>query len=255
MRKSQASPTETLDSVRSFWDTHVNNEYYTRRDRGSESYFNEIEHKRYSWHYHLRDLFSDLEGSSGRLLEVGCGIGVDSIQLARCGFDVTALDLTEAAIRVARVFSEARDVKIDFRVGNTEDLEFEDESFDAAYSFGVLHHTPDIERSIAELRRVLKDGATAYVMLYHRNSLVNFAHWLLRLPYESPRNLKDHCPVVYRLTRKGAAQLFKDFSRTEIHSDYPFTYGFRYFTFWIPKFAQRLIGRWIGWHLMIKATR
>lgn len=255
MTTSTTSSRATLESVKKFWESHVNNEYYTAHGRGSPAYFEEIERRRYRWHYHLRRMFDELRGSSGRLLEIGCGIGVDSVQLARCGFQVTGLDLTESAIEVAGRFAAARGVEVDFRVGNGEQLEFEDQTFDAVYSFGVLHHTPAIEKAVAEVRRVLKPGATAYVMLYHRNSLVNFVHWLLRLPYESPRHLKDHCPVVYTFTRKSAARLFQDFSRVEINTDYPLTYGFRKFTFWVPETVQRLVGRWIGWHLMIRAIR
>ncbi len=255
MRRSLSSPSETLESVREFWQTHINNEYYTTQHRGSTEYFDEIERRRYRWHYHLRDLFQELEGSSGRLLEIGCGIGVDSIQLARCGFDVTAVYLTESAIDVARAFSEARDVRIDFRVSNAEKLEFGDKSFDVVYSFGVLHHTPQIEKAVAEVHRVLKPGGTAYLMLYHRNSLVNLIHRLFRLPYESPRNLEDRCPVVYTFTRRAAADLFKAFSRVEVHTDYPFTYGFRHVVFGLPKSLLHFLGRSIGWHIMIRATR
>jgi ubiquinone/menaquinone biosynthesis C-methylase UbiE len=255
MTSSTSAGRATLDSVRNFWENHVNNEYYTAKKRGSPAYFGEIERRRYRSHYHLRRLFAQLQGSSGRLLEIGCGIGVDSIQLSRCGFHVTGLDLTDSAIEVARQFADTRGVEVDFDVGNGEQLEFDDETFDAVYSFGVLHHTPAIESAVAEVRRVLKPGGTAYVMLYHRSSFVNLVHRLLRLPYESPRHLKDHCPVVYTFTKKTAAQLFEAFSDVEIHADYPFTYGFRYLTFWVPDLVQRVLGRWVGWHLMIRAVR
>ena len=245
----------TLESVRSFWESHVNNEYYTREDRGSAKYFEEIESRRYRWHYHLLDLFAGLQGGSGRLLEVGCGIGVDSIRLARCGFDVTALELTDSAVAVAREFARARGVDVDFQIASAESLPFEDETFDAAFSFGVLHHTPQVEKAVAELWRVLKPGAHAYVMLYHRNSLVNLVHCALRLPYESPRNMKDDCPVVYTFSKRGAARLFRSFRSVHIRSAYPFTYGFRRVTFWVPNRVQRVLGRSIGWHLMIRATR
>jgi ubiquinone/menaquinone biosynthesis C-methylase UbiE len=140
-------------------------------------------------------------------------------------------------------------------VGNAEKLEFEDCTFDVVYAFGVLHHTPDIGSAVREIFRVLKPNGTAYVMLYHRNSLVNLIHWLFRLPYESPRDLKDHCPVVYTFSKKSVRELFSQFKAIEIHADYPFTYGFRYLTFWIPRVVQKVLGRLIGWHLMIRAVR
>jgi len=80
-------------------------------------------------------------------------------------------------------------------------------------------------------------------------------HRLLHLPYESPRNLKDHCPVVYTYTRRSVRQLFRKFASVEVVTEYPFTYGFRYFTSWIPRPLLKAMGRAVGWHLMIRATR
>jgi SAM-dependent methyltransferase len=248
-------PDATVETVKDFWQAHVNNEYYTKERRASEAYFRQIEERRYRFHYHLADLFSRLRGRPGKLLEVGCGIGVDSIQLARGGFNVTAVDLTENALAVAREFAAHRGVDIDFRLGNAESLEFEDESFDVVYSFGVLHHTPDIEKSVAEVRRVLKPGGTAHVMLYHRTSLVNLVHRVLRLPYESPKNLKDHCPVVYTFTRRGVRELFSEFSDVSVRAEYPFTFGFGPLGTRTPLWLRRPLGRAIGWHLMITAVR
>lgn len=245
----------TVENVRDFWESHVNNEYYTDEARATDAYFREIEERRYATHYHLRELFDRLAGSRGRLLEVGCGIGVDSIQLAKCGFDVTAVDLTESALTVAKEFATHRGVDVQFQLGNAEGLDFPDATFDAVYSFGVLHHTPDIQRAVAEVRRVLKPGGTAYVMLYHRDSLVNLVHRVFRLPYESPRDRNDHCPVVYTFSRRGVRRLFGEFAKVSVHTDYPFTYGFGPLTTKTPLAVRRALGRAIGWHLMIEAVR
>jgi ubiquinone/menaquinone biosynthesis C-methylase UbiE len=248
-------PGVTVETVHDFWQSHVNNEYYTDADRASDEYFREIEERRYGYHYNLVDLFASLAGSHGKLLEVGCGIGVDSIQLAKCGFDVTAVDLTENALTVAKEFAERRNVHIDFRLGNAERLEFSDGEFDAVYSFGVLHHTPDIARSVSEVRRVLRPGGKAYIMLYHRDSLVNLAHRALRLPYESPRDRNDECPVVYTFSRRGVRKLFSEFSDVSVRTAYPFTFGFGPLGRKTPLAVRRPLGRAIGWHLMITAVR
>jgi ubiquinone/menaquinone biosynthesis C-methylase UbiE len=250
-------PDVTVANVKDFWESHVNNEYYTSAERASDDYFDEIESRRYNAHYNLVDLFDSLRGTGKgkKLLEVGCGIGVDSIQLAQCGFDVTAVDLTENALLVAKEFAARRGVSIDFRLANAEKLEFPDAEFDAVYSFGVLHHTPDIAAAVGEVRRVLKPGGTAYVMLYHRDSLVNLVHRVLRLPYESPKDRNDECPVVYTFSRKGVRELFGGFSRVDVHAAYPFTYGFGPLCTKLPVSVRRPLGRAIGWHLMIQATR
>jgi ubiquinone/menaquinone biosynthesis C-methylase UbiE len=248
-------PGASVETVREFWQSHVNNEYYTDAVRASDAYFGEIEDRRYRSHYHLRELFTSLEGDDQTLLEVGCGIGVDSIQLAKRGFQVTAIDLTENALEIAEQFAQQRGVHVDFQLGNAEGLAFPDETFDAVYSFGVLHHTPDIARSVSELRRVLRPGGTAYVMLYARYSLVNLAHRLLRLPYESPRDRNDHCPVVYTFSRRGVRRLFRNFSQVTVRADYPFTFGFGPLGTRLPLWVRRPFGRAVGWHLMITAVR
>jgi ubiquinone/menaquinone biosynthesis C-methylase UbiE len=248
-------PGTTVETVRSFWQSHINNEYYTDEQRASDAYFREIEDRRYQTHYHLPELFASMDGAGRKLLEVGCGIGVDSIQLAKRGFEVTAVDLTPNALEVAGQFAAHRAVDVDFRLGNAEGLDFADSTFDVVYSFGVLHHTPDIESSISEVHRVLKPGGVAYVMLYHRDSLVNLAHRALRLPYESPRDRKDHCPVVYTFSRRGVRKLFRDFRDVKVTSEYPFTFGFGPLVTKTPLPVRRRLGRAIGWHLMIEATR
>ena len=110
MKPQQAS---TIDMVHDFWQTHINNEYYTDAARGSEAYFRDIEERRSTPHYHLPELFQSMDGRGQKLLEVGCGIGVDSIQLARRGYDVTAVDLTDSALAVARKFADHRGVSIE----------------------------------------------------------------------------------------------------------------------------------------------
>ena len=68
--------------------------------------------------------------------------------------------------------------KADVRVADAERLPFADNSFDIAYSWGVLHHSPDTARAVSEVRRVLRPGGRALVMIYHRASLVGVMLWL-----------------------------------------------------------------------------
>lgn len=246
-----------LQRVRAFWERNVNNELYTRQDRGSREYFAEIERRRYKFHYHLPELFARIQahGTRGkRLLEIGCGIGIDTLRLAGLGFrEVVGADLTETAIAVAGERAEREGVSnVRFTTANAESLGFEDGSFDAVYSFGVIHHTPDIERAVAEIHRVLTPGGRAYVMIYHSRSLVALIHELFRLPYESP---SEPCPVVLRHSKAAAARLFRCFAETDVHADYPFTYGMRHLSWMFPVALQRRLGRWIGWHLMIEARK
>ena len=104
------------------------------------------------------------------MLEIGCGIGTDAARFAEAGADYTGVDLTDAAIELARKRFELFGLKGRIEVADAENLDFPSDSFDVVYSHGVLHHTPDIEAAVREIHRVLKPGGRAIVMLYHRGS-------------------------------------------------------------------------------------
>jgi hypothetical protein len=84
---------------------------------------------------------------------------------------------------------------------------------------------------------------------------VNLVHRALRLPYESPKDRKDHCPVVYTFSRRGVKRLFAQFSKVAVSAEYPFTFGFGPLGTRTPLWLRRALGRAIGWHLMITAVR
>ena len=156
----------SIEKVKSFWEQHLCNEFYTSKKRGTEDYFEDIEKKRYFYHYHLKKLFTYFRKNPQKfknktILDIGCGMGMDSRQLYKCGFDVTAIDLTEIAIKIAR--ERAGNDNIGFKQGNAEHLDFKEEQFDYVWSNGVLHHTPNIQKAIDEVYRVLRRGGTAYI--------------------------------------------------------------------------------------------
>ena len=104
------------------------------------------------------------------VLEIGCGLGTDGAQFAEAGANYTGIDLTEAAVNLARRRFELFNLRGSFRVADAERLDYPDNSFDLVYSHGVLHHTPDIRAAVRELHRVLRPGGRAVVMVYHRDS-------------------------------------------------------------------------------------
>lgn len=108
-----------------------------------------------------------------RVLEIGCGSGAVSAQLAKNGALVTAIDLTSHAIVLTRRRFELCGLSGEIKRMDAEHLEFADDTFDFVWSWGVIHHSASSEAIIAEIHRVLRGRGEACVMVYHRNS-INF---------------------------------------------------------------------------------
>lgn len=97
-------------------------------------------------------------GSGERWLDVASGTGAIAERAARGGADVVGIDLAPALVETARRLAAERGVDVDYRVGDAENLEVEDGSFDTvSSSFGAMF-APDQPRAAGELARVVKQG-------------------------------------------------------------------------------------------------
>lgn len=244
------------DDVREFWNRNVNQLNQLHRDDiGTRDFFVAAEKLRYQYHYHLPPLFDRIasEFPGGKLLEVGCSMGNDTIQFARRGMRVTGVDITDAAIAIIKERFALFDMSGDFRVADAELLPFPDNTFDVGYSFGVLHHTPDTAGAIEELRRVLRPGGKAFVMLYNTLSLNWLAHRLTGVPYDGSRT--DPCPVEKSYFPLTAKAFFSKYSESRLTIDYLYGTGWGFANRLVPSFIHRGLGKAIGWHLMIEAVK
>ena len=164
------SNTQLKERVREFWQTHPCGTKFAHAQPGSRTFYELVEQHRYQKEWHIPEAARFSETRNLRVLEIGCGLGTDGAQFAKAGADYTGIDLTEAAVDLARRRFELFSLPGAFRVADAERLDLPDNSFDVVYSHGVLHHTPDTAAAIKEIHRVLRPGGRAVVMLYHRNS-------------------------------------------------------------------------------------
>src|SRR5215472_11443440 len=144
-----------ITRVSDYWNSRPCNIRHSRKPVGSREYFDEVEARKYFVEPHI-PRFAEFEKWPGKkVLEIGCGIGTDTMNFARHGAWVTAVDLSERSLAVARQRAEVFGLqqKIRFYHGSAEELRsvVPAEPFDLIYSFGVIHHTPRPERAIAEL--------------------------------------------------------------------------------------------------------
>jgi 2-polyprenyl-3-methyl-5-hydroxy-6-metoxy-1,4-benzoquinol methylase len=89
------------------------------------------------------------------VLELGCGTGYFTKELAKTGSRITAIDISPDLLALARE-TVARD-NVTFKVENAYAMSFGDASFDAVIGISVLHHL-EVDRGLAEVFRVLKPG-------------------------------------------------------------------------------------------------
>jgi SAM-dependent methyltransferase len=163
-------------------DTHGGTAYDDASAKlGTSELFAEIDRRFYAWNTPLHGsrpfdrLFPYGEyGPDDRVLEVGCGMGTMAMNWAQAGVRVTAVDLNDVAVAQTVRRFELAGLEGDIRQAGAQALPFDNAAFSYVYSWGVLHHSPDIETSLKELMRVLRPGGGFGVMVYNRRSLL---HW------------------------------------------------------------------------------
>jgi len=268
---------KTISDVQRYWDARPCNIRHSTKPIGSQEYFDEVEGRKYFVEPHI-PRFAEFDRWAGkRVLEVGCGIGTDSINFARAGADLTAVDLSPESLRIAEQRAEVMGVadRITFRQANAEELTSVVEGpFDLVYSFGVVHHTPHPERALTEIRALAAPGGTLKLMVYNRRSWKVF--WILAFEgrgrfWNADELIAKHseaqtgCPITFTYTRREARELVErsGFAVKDVWVDHVFPYRVRdyvdyryvrepYFR-WMPEPLFRAFERRFGWHLMIDA--
>jgi SAM-dependent methyltransferase len=109
------------------------------------------------------------ELANKKVLEIGVGNGSHAQLLAQHAASYTGIDLTDYAVKSTTKRLECFGLKASILRMDAEQLEFDDDTFDLIWSWGVIHHSANTGRILQEMRRVLKPGGAAITMVYHRN--------------------------------------------------------------------------------------
>ena len=213
---------------------------------------------------HLAAVEMPLDALAGQnVLEIGCGGGGHSALFCRRGASVVAVDITpERAVSAALKLSLLPGCDGRAYQADAERLPFRDGVFDIVYSNGVLHHSENTERAVAEVRRVLKPGGRAVLMLYARSSAAFWcniaprglftgemfrrpeAEWVGRVTEGTPKFGQTKNPITRVYSRRALRSLLKDFHRVSVRKS-----SFQFDNFAIPRLTQirraalRLFGR------------
>lgn len=264
--------------VRDYWNNRPCNIRHSPAPIGSREYFDQVEGRKYFVEYHIPG-FADFERWRGKkVLEIGCGIGTDTMNFARAGAEVTAIDLSEKSMELARQRASIFGLqdRIRFCHGNAEELStfLPVEPYDLIYSFGVIHHTPHPDAVLEQLCRYTGSGTAVKIMVYHRRSYKvawilltegKGKFWKLEELVAKNSEAQTGCPVTYTYTRREARELLErhGFRVRDVSVEHIFPYRiadyvqYRYvkewYLRWMPQPLFRAIERGFGWHLCLSA--
>jgi len=260
-----------IDSVRNYWNNRPCNIRHSTQPIGTREYFDEVEARKYLVEPHI-PAFADFEKWRGKkVLEIGCGIGTDTINFARHGAQVTTVDLSDKSMALARQRAQVFGLqdRIRFCPGNAEELStfVPVEPYDLIYSFGVIHHTPHPDAVLAQLHQythaahqsaspsrvppaapsaAASSGAapqtTVKIMVYYKWSwkvgwiIATEGHgkfWKLDELVARSSEAQTGCPITYTYSRSSGKALLErhGFRVTDVSVDHIFPYR-------IPDYVQ-----------------
>ena len=276
--QTQSFQNVPVEAVRNYWNARPCNIRHSVKPLGTEDYFNEVEWRKYFVEPHIPG-FAEFEQWRGkRVLEIGCGIGTDTINFARHGAFVTAVDLSEKSIEIARHRAEIFGLqdRIRFIRANAEELDsfVPVETYDLVYSFGVIHHTPHPGRVLDQIRKYVTPGSTIKIMVYNRWSWkvlwILFAYgkgrfWKINKLIAEYSEAQTGCPVTYSYSRREGRRWLErhGFRVRHLQVEHIFPYKikdyaqYRYKFVWyfrfLPRWAFGRLERLFGWHLCLTA--
>jgi ubiquinone/menaquinone biosynthesis C-methylase UbiE len=267
-----------IDAVRAYWDARPCNVRHSPKPAGTREYFDEVEARKYLVEPHIPHFAEFGKWAGKRVLEVGCGLGTDTVNFARAGARVTAVDLSSSSLDLARRRAEVFGLsdRVQFVQANAEELStaVPVEPYDLVYSFGVVHHSPHPEDALRQMRRYLAPDGTAKVMVYNRHSwkvlavVLRDGHgrfWRLADLVARSSEAQSGCPVTYTYTPRTARAMLESTGfrvvETKVEHIFPYRVNeyvqYRYvkqlpFRYLPPPLFAWLEHR-LGWHLCLTA--
>lgn len=217
----------SIKDVQHFWDSRPCNIRHSDKEIGTVDYFLDVSKKKYLVEPHILSFADFPQWKDKHVLEVGCGIGTAAQSFAECGAHYTGIDLSPESVKIAQKRFDLFNLKGDITVANietyydgTQDACDCGNLYDLVYSFGVLHHTPDINISIKNIYHLMKPGGTFKLMLYAKDSWKNFMIQDGLDQYEAQAN----CPIANTYTHDEVRSLLENFSDIQIEQCHIFPY-------------------------------
>jgi SAM-dependent methyltransferase len=246
--------------VRRYWDTHIHDLAISPHAPGTPGFFADLDHYHFEKLHHLLRLVDFDAWRGRRVLDVGCGAGVEVVRFAQGGAEVCGVDASRSAVGLTRLNVAQQNLTVGLACADGEALPFADAAFDFVYAHGVVQYASDDARVVAECHRVLRPGGTAIFQVYNRVSWLNLLSHVMKVPLEH-----DDAPVLRRYSIAEFRTLVSRFAHVEIVAErFPVKSrlhkgwkGTLYNAGFVGVFntLPRAWVRRFGWHLLAICTR
>jgi 2-polyprenyl-3-methyl-5-hydroxy-6-metoxy-1,4-benzoquinol methylase len=266
--------TPAIEDVRRYWNERPCNIRHSCLPVGTQEYFDQVQWRKYFVEPHIPG-FAQFERWKGKqVLELGCGIGTDSVNFARAGAQLTVVDLSEKSLQVCRQRFQVYGLEADFHCGDMEQLSsfVPERKYDLIYSFGVIHHTPHPDRVFQQLKKFCSPDTELRVMLYSKWSWKVFwillkygrcAFWKHAELVRKYSEAQTGCPVTHDYSFRDIRRLLPGFQTLSVRKEhiFPFViekyvrheYEWEWYFRWMPRPLFRWLERRMGWHTLVVA--
>ena len=244
------------DKVKAFWDDRPCNIRHSDKPVGSKEYFEEVSAKKYFVEKHIPEFAQFSAWNGKKVLEVGCGIGTAAQSFIEAGALYTGIDISPKSIELAKKrLGDGGDVK----VADAQTDLVDEGVYDLVYSFGVLHHIPNLSKALENIRRSLKPGGVFKLMMYAENSWKKMCIDAGLDQYEAQSGV----PIAHTYTKDEITHILTNHGFTDVHIEQDHIFPWRIEEYkaheyikepWfeaMPDDMFRAMEKRFGWHLLI----
>lgn len=262
--------TDYVQGVRNNWTGDPCGSNYSEKEFGTKEYFEEVESHRYASHPFILNAINRFDIKGRDVLEIGFGMGTDHLNLARRGARMHGADVTAQNKDIVTRRFAYYDLTSDLHTVGAEKLPFADNSMDFIYSCGVIHHSPNTQRIVDEIHRVLKPGGKCWIAVYNKHSVyflwsLFLYSWILRGGFrrdtlrqrmsriEYPGTATDiHVDV---FSSGDMRRMFSRFTDRKVEVHQMVAADVSVFGRLLPDRIWQKLGRFAGWYVCMEATK
>jgi 2-polyprenyl-3-methyl-5-hydroxy-6-metoxy-1,4-benzoquinol methylase len=250
----------SIEEITNYWNNQPCNIKHSNKEIGSKEYFEEVTKRKYLVEPHILEFANFSKYRNKKVLEIGCGIGTTAQSFMENGSIYEGIDISEKSINIAKKRLDIFNLTGKFSVQNIEEY-LSNVKYDLVYSFGVLHHTPNIKRAIDNIYDLLEEGGEFKLMLYAKNSLKYFKIKDGLEQYEA----QNCVPIANVYTNEEVHKLLENFKNIEIIQTHIFPYKIKEYKEYkyikedyFDCMSQELfkcLEKNLGWHLCITCNK